>query len=185
MTEAEARAWASISQSIGQFSKQQLHKLKKLANRELGARWQAKEALNKRVAGGFGAMANFMAGVTWALACRAALRQSKEHAGFGKRPQSGEMWLPRELLFAVRSQVRGRGWHPITAKDWPTVQAGLAQEQRGFHHQLDDGEFSPTGRMSAVKFVIPFARQEASAVIAVNKRFDDSFDHWDDLKVRQ
>lgn len=122
-------AWARITGLLCVLPQRDLHKLKKVVCRELAERYEEREALKKRVSGGFEAMANFMAGVTWALACRTALRESKGHTPVGgKRPQSGEMWLPRELLYAVRHQVKDRGWHPITTTDWPTFRAHLLGE---------------------------------------------------------
>ena len=112
-------------------------------------------------------MANFMAGVTWALACRAALRESKGHTPVGgKRPQSGEMWLPRELLTAVRHQVKDRGWHPITAESWSKVRDNLIAEARPPRADSEG--------LSCTRFVIPFARQEARVELAVDRRFDRS-----------
>lgn len=107
-----------------------------ISDRDLGklARLIAKERLTRRVEHlerrrkqdhAMTGMANFMAGVTWALACRASLRYSKGHQGYGKRPASGEMWLPRELLIAVRHQVKTAGWHPITSESAAVVLENL------------------------------------------------------------
>lgn len=126
---SEADVFSHMRESVTFLTQRQLHKVKKIINKELESRYLAAEALKGRATGAFQGMANFMAGVTWALACRASLRESKGHlpAG-GVRPQSGEMWLPRELLTAVRHQVKARGWHPITSTDWDTVRANLSAE---------------------------------------------------------
>lgn len=100
------------------LSKKDLHWVLKQARRELSARHQAAWALKERVGGAMLGMANVMAGVTWALACRDTLRRSKGHLPtYGKRPASGEMWLPRELLYALRHEVKERGWCPLSAEN--------------------------------------------------------------------
>lgn len=167
---SETLQWDKVRGVISNLSNRHVHKLIRLARRELTDRHQAAEALNKRAADGFRAMANFMAGVTWALACRASLRESKGHdPAYGKRPAAGDMWLPRELLTAVRHQVKARGWHPITAPDWTNVQCNLEAEQRRTARGV-----TPEQSFQAVQFRIPFARQEARQVI--NDRFDSYID---------
>ncbi len=167
MTDQEAEVWKRISGTIPYMKNRQLHKLVRMARRELEFRHAGREAFKEQLSGGFSAMANFMAGVTWALACRAALRESKGHTPVGgKRPQSGEMWLPRELLTAVRHQVKDRGWHPITTKDWGTVRAGLEAEAAARAPMPQD--------YAEVRFAIQFARGDARAVIDLDSRFDKS-----------
>lgn len=175
MNEKEALAWAKVSAHIGNFTNKQLHKLRRIAGRELETRHHIAEALNKRRAEGFRSLANFMAGVTWALACRAALRESKGHDPVhGKRPQSGEMWLPRELLYAVRHQVKQRGWHPITAATWTTVKdellAEAAHAERKRHAERASFPAAPYQPVEAQTFRIPFAAGEAR--VTVDDRFD-------------
>lgn len=156
----------------GRLSTRNLHKLKRIINKELTARYQGTEALKERVAGGLQGMANVMAGVTWALACRQALRESKGHEPVGgKRPASGEMWLPRELLYAVRHQVKARGWHPITALNWGVVKANLEAEARPATPKTIDvfGE-----EVTVAKFVVPMVRGEARRIVDLD--YDRAFD---------
>lgn len=171
MTEKEAQGWTKVEGSLAGFSRKQLHKLMKLCRRELNARWQFDEALKEWKLEGFRGLANFMAGVTWAVACRAALRESKGHTPVGgKRAQSGEMWLPRELLTAVRHQVKDRGWHPITAPSAEAVLNELAAEDRA--RQPLPADYAE--RFNAVRFVIPFSKTEAITVLDLDDRFDKS-----------
>lgn len=163
--------WARLALSMRCMSPKQLHKVIRLTRRELAARHQAADALKERLSGGFSAMAKFMAGVTWALACRAALRESKGHdPSFGKRPAAGDMWLPRELLTAVRHQVKARGWHPITAPDWSNVQHNLMAEQARKGRP-------PEEAFAAVQFVVPLAPPTYSGVICPRDIPDGRFDH--------
>lgn len=97
----------------------------------------------------FTGLANFMAGVTWALACRATLRASKEHPPIGKGLASGEMWYPWEMVYAVRHEVAQRGWSPIGAKSAGDVVVKLLTES-----QRKDTSKTP----AAVTFHIPFAQ---------------------------
>lgn len=178
MSTPENVAFDNVRRIAGHLTQRQLHKLKRIINRELTARYQATEALKERMAGGLQGMANVMAGVTWALACRQALRESKGHEPVGgKRPASGEMWLPRELLYAVRHQVKARGWHPITALNWDVVRANLAAEARAasrppvsesIHAELDGS------RMSVAKFVVPMVKGEVNRIIDLD--YDRAFD---------
>lgn len=108
------------------FDDRALGKLARILAKVKTERYVARVAERRRQGEGYRGLANFMAGVTWALACRATLRYSKDHPGYGKRPASGEMWLPRELLTAVRSQVKAAGWHPITAESAQVVLHNLA-----------------------------------------------------------
>lgn len=160
------RAWNGIAVSMGSMTKQQLHKIVRLGRRELEARHQADKALYEWKLNGYRAMANFMAGVTWALACRWSLRDSKDHHPFaGVRPQSGEMWLPRELLTAVRHQVKARGWHPITSVTAADVLNNLAAEASRHPVRADSS-------LTCVQFVVPMVRSEAR--VLVDDRFDRS-----------
>lgn len=104
-----------MSTNLARFTDKQLRLAIKKARQELARRNAEKWALKGRVGAGMAGMANFMAGVTWALACRQSLRRSKEHTpDTGKRPASGEMWLPKELLYAARHEVKERQWTPLT-----------------------------------------------------------------------
>lgn len=160
----------------------ELHKLSKLCRKEKELRWQEAKADQARVAGGYRAMANFMAAVTWAMACRTALRASKGHEPiFGKRPQSGEMWLPREILTAVRHQTRERGWHPITVETAGRVITELvgvarSKEARGWRgeHLGEAGPDAvnprPDDKLQVARFVIPMVKTEAR--LRISDRFD-------------
>lgn len=173
MTEKEQRQWQKIRSRLGLMSRKQLHKLVKLSRRELESRWQFDEALKKWKAGGYRGLSNFMAGVTWAMACRQSLRQSKGHAPpGGQRAQSGQMWLPAELLYAVRHQVKDRGWHPITATSARVVLDNLQAEESAARVAAHHGD-----SLRAVKFVIPYARAEARRQIQIP--VDDRFDFYD------
>lgn len=108
-----------------------LRKLIKFARRELSERNAERWALKERLPGAFQGMANVMAGVTWALACRASLRASKGHRpAAGTRPASGEMWLPAELLKACRLDVKEKGWSPLTAPYFTHFQAQFGKNYR-------------------------------------------------------
>jgi hypothetical protein len=176
VTDKYAEAWRNIALTMPHLTSQQLHRVAKMCRRELADRWAAREALKERAAAGFLGLANFMAGVTWAMSCRQALRGSKGHTPVnGRRAQSGEMWLPRELLYCVRNQVKDRTWHPLTAESWSVVKSNLEAEERA-SRPLPAGYVDS---FNAVRFVIPFAKQEARAVVAVDRRFDDPA--WDNM----
>lgn len=159
---------------VPRLDDRQLQKLVSTARREQRRRYLAAEALKERVGGAMQGMANVMAGVTWALLCRASLRASKGHLPVGgKRAASGEMWLPRELLTAVRHQVKERGWHPITSLNWETVRANYSAELLAARRPpVSDSILGPD--LHVAKFVIPFAGQAVSREIAVDKAFDFS-----------
>lgn len=162
-------AWFRITTTLCTMKQRDLHKLKKMVLRELHERYGAREALKERVLGGLDAMANFMAGVTWALACRAALRASKGHTPVGgERPQSGEMWLPYELLYAVRHQVKERGWHPITTEDWTMFRAHMLGEMAPRR--------DPGGDFGAVQFAVRMAAPTYAAVNIDERSFRDITD---------
>lgn len=165
MTEKEQLQWKKIRGSLGRMSRRQLHKLTKLTRRELESRWQFDEALKEWKVGGYRGLANFMAGVTWAMACRESLRRSKGHSPpGGQRPQSGQMWLPAEMLYAVRHQVKDRGWHPITSANAQVVLNNLKAEESAAGARAQYGDYA--------KFVIPFVKAEVRAKIPVDDRFD-------------
>jgi hypothetical protein len=112
-------------------SKSDLLWLKRRIQQELRERWQDEQALKARTLAAMQGMANVMAGVAWALACRDTLRRSKGHTPTGgKRPASGEMWLPRELLIALRAEIKERKWCPLGCAsaleclNWLQVEAG-------------------------------------------------------------
>lgn len=159
--------WSKTAMCMTNLPSQELHKLVRMARRELASRWQEREAFKERLSGGYRAMANLMAGVAWAMACRQALRASKGHEpACGKRAQSGEMWLPRELLTCVRSQVKARGWHPITAASWLEFKDRLEGEER----LASAATRAPTDAIYTVQFAVPKARGEARRI--VSNRFD-------------
>ncbi len=170
--------WQKTEAALCLLQKKDLHRLIRLTRRELTERWQETEALKERVAGGYRAMANFMAGVTWALACRVALRESKGHQPpGGKRPQSGEMWLPRELLYAVRHQVKARGWHPVTAESASTVLRNLGAECGRLYPAdvVPPGPWDPLAAPLAAKaarFVVRMAEGNAAVRVHVDQWFD-------------
>jgi hypothetical protein len=113
-----AHHWEMYKDLLAALDKKDVHKLLKLTRAELALRWEEQQAEVAWVRAGFTGLANFMAGVTWALACRQTLRRSKGHTpDTGKRPQSGEMWLPREMLYAVRHEVKDRRWSPLSQPD--------------------------------------------------------------------
>lgn len=158
------------------LSRHDVVRLVRLGRQELKDRYVVQKLLERAAAEGYRGLANFMAGVTWALACRAALRKSKGHEGFGKRPAAGDMWLPRELLYAVRHQVKELGWHPITAETWTTVQANLLSQASTARHSADRAERRQrvgdtfAGMVKEVRFKIPFARQ--TTAVRIDGRFD-------------
>lgn len=116
-------------QRLPNLDAKDLHWLIRKARRELKTRWEEQAQLRDRVGGAMTGMANVMAGVTWALACRQSLRRSKEHSpDVGKRPASGEMWLPHELLYALRHEVKERQWSPLGAKTAQDVLSWLNTE---------------------------------------------------------
>jgi hypothetical protein len=176
--EARERTRLSITKRlITLLSTKSLHRVMKEARRELAARHVARLALKEQLSGGFSAMANFMAGVTWAMACRAALRESKEHPPIGKKPAAGHMWLPWELLYAVRHQVKDRGWHPITSKSWSVVRDELAAEARHAAVRRKAELNAMPGQLAhfhAQTFRIPFARQEVRMLMDLDDQFDKS-----------
>lgn len=160
-------AWERTREGMEQLSDKNLRKLVKYARTEMHRRHTERWALKERLAGGFAAMANVMACAAWAMACRQALRESKEHEpALGVKPQSGEMWLPRELLYAVRHQVKRRGWHPITADSWYTVRNNLQAEERAERFSA----LPVRDSFDAVQFAVRMAHGEARSVV------DDCFD---------
>lgn len=153
---------------VKELSRKDLHWMKKQLAKELHARYELDKAWKADVAWAMAGMANVMAGVTWALACRETLRKSKGHtpAG-GKRPQSGEMWLPREILIALRAEVKERGWCPLGVAEWQDVKRWLYVEGQRYIGDAKRAELEKSGNFGAVTFRIPFA----SEVCAV--RFED------------
>ncbi len=105
---------------------------------ELQERYEETARHRERVAAAMAGMANVMAGVTWALACRQSLRRSKDHwPDWGIRPASGEMWLPWEILTALRAEIKGRRWSPLGMRDagsvlnWLTIERDRKPEPEG------------------------------------------------------
>jgi hypothetical protein len=173
---SETLIWNKTRRVISAMSTRDVHKLVRLARRELSARHQEAEAYTERVVGARLAMANFMAGVTWALACRTALRESKGHDPVGgKRPAAGDMWLPREMLTAVRHQVKDRGWHPLSARSATEVIDNLKSEDFWSQPVAVDVEASDRtpalgGALQVAKFVGRYAG--ATAAVVLDDRFD-------------
>lgn len=117
--------------AIRQLSRKDLHWLKKQVKKELAARYLDDRAFEEEYAAGMAGMSNVMAGVAWALACRDSLRRSKGHTPtYGKQPASGEMWLPRELLIALRAEIKERRWSPLGALNANDVLNHLAAESK-------------------------------------------------------
>ena len=158
--------WTTIKDLLAGIPHRDLHKLGKLVRKEKHTRWLEDMADTEWRREGFGGLANFMAGVTWALACRAALRASKGHKGFGKRPAAGNMWTPRELLSCVRHQVKELGWHPITSESAAVVMQNLEGQEAAARapKHIDDGPFQ------AVQFGVRMA--SGGVVRRVADRFD-------------
>ncbi len=148
--------WPLTRAVLEAVSNKDLHRLARLVNREKRDRWEARQRDEARYRGAMIGMANAMAGVTWALACRNSLRASKGHTPpGGKCPQSGEMWMPRELLYAARAEVKERGWSPLTAACWSDVQSHLqAEAKRKPVPEPDD--------IYATAFRVRFARADAA-----------------------
>lgn len=163
--------WDSFRNMYASLAKQDIQKMLRLGRAELKARHETLRLENQRAAEGYRGLANFMAGVTWALACRQALRESKDHPGFGKRPAAGDMWLPRELLLAVRAQVKERGWHPITAASWGTVRERLLAEPR-YRAGLQREREVQEGVFHQQQFAVRMASHTASRFV------DDRFDQF-------
>lgn len=135
-----------------------LHWLIKNARRELVRRHREAEASYKARQEGFRGLKNFMSGVTWALACRASLRKSKGHTGFGKRPASGAPWMPWEILYAAREEVKEKHWSPLTQQSADEVLVRLNVQAN--RKPEPEGDFE-------VRFIIPFAQG------GVNLHIDD------------
>lgn len=156
--------WSKLVTKLEGVDSKHLHKLNKAVKKELARRWAVRqlEAVERRH--GFAGLDNFMAGVTHALACRAALRESKEHPPIGKRPASGEMWLPREMLFAVRDQVKRRGWHPLTCTANETLGHLRGEVPGPALYELPIGEFNVAEfkvRMAAPVSAVSFMSERA------------------------
>jgi hypothetical protein len=144
---------------LGELTVKDLRNLRRLAGRELGRRSASADRDRARLAGGYLAMANFMAGVTSALACRNALRESKRHRPLGgTNPASGEMWMPREILKARAYMLAKYDAEPLTAADWHEVQEALEQIQR-----YREADLKPT----AVKFVVPLVKHEGTRLVTL------------------
>lgn len=142
-----------------------LHWFVKQAKKEIHARWEDRRAFSERLAGAFAGMANVMAGVTWALACRDSLRRSKGHVPTGgKRPASGEMWLPREILTALRAEIKERRWSPLGAEHWGNVSAWLKVESQRHIGTAKRAEAEAKG-MAVAQFKIPFAQGNCSLFV--------------------
>lgn len=162
---------ALYADAFAAVSDRDLNKLKKLVVQEKAARYADRLLSRRRTEDGYRAMANFMSGVTWAMACRASLRASKGHEPmFGKRPAAGNMWLPRELLTAVRHQVKELGWHPITSVSADVVIQNLKGQEASARAPKNIQE----DRLHAVQFAV---RMAAPTYAAVRSKVDDRFDY--------
>lgn len=112
----------NVRRNLPASSRQDLHWLLKTVRAELKRRGNRKtELLN-----GWQAFANVMAGAAWAMACRAELRAAHDHPRIGKKPASGEMWLPAELVKTVRLSVKERGFSALTAPNASQLRAQWA-----------------------------------------------------------
>lgn len=153
MTETMQRD--ATKERLAALGRKDLLWLKKQLRRELHRRWVDGRADAVRKRHGWIGLANFMAGVTWALACRDALRRSKGHLPtWGKRPQSGEMWLPKEMLTALRADIKDRGWSPLAAGCWSDV-----------HSRLTHVRGAESDEPFAVQFAVRMAGETAAARI--------------------
>lgn len=152
----EAIQRSATREKLANLGRKDLLWLKKQVRRELKFRWQTGQAALAWKRHGWIGLANFMAGVTWAMACRQSLRRSKGHApDTGVRPQSGEMWMPRELLYALRHEVKERGWSPLAASCWSDVHSRLTHVPSPREGQED----------GAVAFKVRLVRETAAAHI--------------------
>lgn len=174
-----------FKEMFSSISDRDLGKMARLIAKERTSRYLERINERQRAILGFMGLANFMAGVTWALACRASLRHSKEHRGYGKRPASGEMWLPRELLYAVRHQVKDAGWHPITSETAAVVlenlrnrnnrelgiDSALPVTRTSIHEpSLFSADFDPSARLDVARFQVRMVKAEARS--RIRDRFD-------------
>lgn len=169
--------WPGLKDAIAGMPQRDLHKVNKIVKQELHARWQEREEDRRRLGAAMTGMANVMAGVTWALACRQSLRRSKGHTpDTGKRPQSGEMWLPRELLYAVRHEVKDRQWSPLTQPSAQATMQWLANERPEPAPDAVTFEEAATAfnipALRAVQFAPRMARMEAAVRVPVHHKFD-------------
>jgi hypothetical protein len=145
----------------------EIRKLRRACGHELKRCKLEREAWNDRLEGSYRAMSNFMSGVTWAMACRAALRESMHHTPRGGiRPQSGEMWLPREVLRARGRHLAKYGWDPLTAERWWEVRGHLLADMEAANRA--------SGQAKVARFVVPLVEGEVSVRVtqAVMDRFD-------------
>lgn len=104
---------------------------------------------------GWQGLCNFMAGVTWAMACRASLRESKGHNPVGKGLASGEMWFPWEMLYAARHEAKMRGWSPLSQQQASAVVTKLLTEAQ---------RKTPPKEAIAVQFQVRMAEGGANVI---------------------
>jgi len=120
--------WAGTTRNLTRLSGTDLFKLLVRVRKELTVRKVAAEALNEQLDVAYWRLANFMAGVTWALMCRVALRGWRGHYPTGgTRPQSGAPWLPWETMAAHQRALHLAGWDPIMAPSWTYVRDHLLE----------------------------------------------------------
>lgn len=166
--------WPKTEATMCLLPQKDLRKLIKYARRELAERAQERWAHREALDGAMKGMANVMAGAAWAMACRASLRSSKEHAPtYGVRAASGEMWLPAEILKACRLDIKTQHWSALTAPN----QGHFAQQYRALHgrpEQVSDDDavsfekqMLENARGGVARFVVKPARMEARAVFDV------------------
>lgn len=145
------------------LTSKELRRIRKFSGLELKRRWQEGEDTRERLSWGWLGFANFMAGVTWALACRKALRESKNHTpSWGVRPASGEMWLPKEIMRARGLHLARREWDPLCAQDWYTVRDNLAADFRQAQREAERLKDPP----EVVKFIVPLVEGSASTIVS-------------------
>jgi hypothetical protein len=151
-------------EKLAELSRTDLLWLARKARKELNRRFTSERVRRGAVAGAMQGLANVMAGVAWALACRDSLRRSKGHLPtYGKRPASGEMWLPWELMYALRHEVKERQWSPLGAKTAQDVLRWLAVEHgRKIGRANPAFREGPGGIEAVTAFRVPFASETAA-----------------------
>lgn len=166
----ESQEWDLIRVLANQLELRDVRRLRRITGLILKRRAANREALNERAREGFAGLANAMAGVAWALACRNALREWKGHRPLGgTRPASGEMWLPWELMKARAYALAKYDCCVLTVTDWTQARNCIEQVNR---YRLADQQ--PT----AAKFVIPLTKrtmERTEARVAITTKALEAF----------
>lgn len=153
--------WDSARAVLDDMSQKELRKARKQTGRALKRARRVREALAEY----FG---NFMAGVTWATACRAALRESKRHAPTGGiRPASGECWTPREILKARGMHLARHEWDPLCAESWDQVKAEMLLEAR-LERYREEERAARGNRPGQVQFQVPLMEDNVTVIVPAN-----------------